>query len=202
MSFKESIQELRKVSKKRNFTQTVDLIVNVKNIDLRKPENRINKETVLPAGRGKDLRIGVISDSYEGENRISMDELREISKNKRKAKEFVRSYDFFAADVKYMAEIGKMLGRYMGPLGKVPKPIPPGVPADRIIERLKNTVRVVLKTNPVIQVPIGTESMSDEDLEKNYNAVMDFIVQNLPKGKSNIKSAYIKMTMSKPVMVN
>ena len=201
MKVAEAVSELRK-ARKRNFVQSFDLIVNVKNLDLRKPENRFNIEIVLPHGRGKPVKVGVISDSYSGENAISMERIREIAKNKRKAKEFARQYDFFVADVRYMAEIGKLMGRYLGPLNKMPKPLPPNAPADAIVKRLEKTVRAQLKTNPSVQLPVGSEEMEDGKVVENVNAALEAIEKALPKGRNNIKSIYLKLTMSKPVEVD
>ncbi len=201
MKLENAISELRK-AKQRKFTQTFDLIVNTKNLDLRKPENRFNIEIVLPHGRGKDVKIAVISDSYSGENAIDIEQVREVAKNKRKAKEFVRSYDFFIADVRYMAEIGKLMGRYMGPLNRMPKPLPPNVPVQPIIERLKKTVRAVLKTTPSVQLPVGSEKLEDKQIVENTRAALSAIEKALPKGRNNIKSIYLKLTMSKPVEVD
>ena len=40
---------------KRNFSQAIDLVVNVKGIDYKKPENKFSKRVVLPHGPGKDM---------------------------------------------------------------------------------------------------------------------------------------------------
>lgn len=48
-----AIKEAKKISKKRNFKESMDLIVNLKDVDVSDPEKRFNEEVVLPKGRGK-----------------------------------------------------------------------------------------------------------------------------------------------------
>ena len=56
-----AVKEARTLAKPRNFTQSVDLIVNLKELDLTRPENRLKEQIVLPSGRGKDVAIAVIA---------------------------------------------------------------------------------------------------------------------------------------------
>ncbi|MEM2572967.1 MAG: hypothetical protein QXF77_00975, partial [Candidatus Jordarchaeales archaeon] len=61
---KELIKVLKKIdesSKKRNFTESVEIAVNLKDIDLKKPENRINTELVLPNDIEKEPRVCIIA---------------------------------------------------------------------------------------------------------------------------------------------
>lgn len=58
----EAVKEAKEQSKPRNFTQSVDMIVNIRDLDVKKPENRFNEEVTLPNGRGKEVKIGVIAD--------------------------------------------------------------------------------------------------------------------------------------------
>jgi len=43
-----AVEEAKKNAKKRKFTQTIDLVINLKEIDLKIPENRINELLELP----------------------------------------------------------------------------------------------------------------------------------------------------------
>ncbi|MEE9322922.1 MAG: 50S ribosomal protein L1, partial [Candidatus Aenigmarchaeota archaeon] len=67
------------------------------------------------------------------------------------------------------------------------------------VEMSKKMVKVSLKDSPVIHVPVGTEGMKDEQIMKNLIAVVNFVGEKLPKGKVNIKGAFIKLTMGPPV---
>src|SRR3989344_2423185 len=78
MKIEQAIEELKK-SKKRNFSQTYDMIVILRNLDLKKPENRFSKEVLLPHGRGKDVEVGIISDSIP-QAILNKDSLNNIDK--------------------------------------------------------------------------------------------------------------------------
>ena len=83
----------------------------------------------------------------------------------------------------------------------MPKPIPPKVQIEPFIKRAKNTVRITLRETPVVQVSVGSEDMDDGKLAENINAVIGFVKEKLPKGKNNIRSALVKLTMGKPVKI-
>ena len=55
----------------RNFGETVDLAVNLRDLDLNDPSNRVDESIVLPAGRGQDTRIVVFA---EGETALRAEE--------------------------------------------------------------------------------------------------------------------------------
>ena len=208
MNVDEAIKKMRENSKKRNFTQTVDLIVNIKDVDLKNPSNRFVMEVMLPAGRGKDVKVCVIGKSLAEVAKNIADEvidekvLEECESDKRRMKKLVKRIDFFLAEPQLMTRIGKVMGKYLGPRNKMPKPVPPQTDIRPMVERLKKSVRVVLKDNPLIQCPIGTEDMSDDDLKKNFEAVISAIINKLPNGRNNIRSVYIKTTMGSPVKVD
>ncbi|MFH1364165.1 MAG: 50S ribosomal protein L1 [Candidatus Aenigmatarchaeota archaeon] len=201
----EAIKKVKEQSKERKFKQTWDISIGLKGLDLRKPENRLNTEFVLPEGRGKEQKVVVIADSIakEAENHadkvVTKEELESIISDKKKIKKLADSYDRFLCEASLMAQVGKHLGAILGPRGKVPKPMPPRANPEPFIKMAKRTIRISLRDNPVIHISVGTEDMEDEKVVKNIDAVLNFIKEKLPKGQTNIKSAYLKLTMSKPV---
>ncbi|MFC2144028.1 hypothetical protein ACFLQO_01530 [Candidatus Aenigmatarchaeota archaeon] len=88
----DKIKEAREGSKARKFTQTWDFSVNLKGLNLKKPENRFNFEFMLPEGRGKDLKVVFVADTLESEARKHADlvikkaEIPGLVKNKKKLK--------------------------------------------------------------------------------------------------------------------
>lgn len=198
-----AIKKLRESSKKRNFDQSVDLIIVLKNINLKDPKIRINSPVKLPYGSGKDKKVVVFSDNIKSEKFEVVDstKIEEIGKNKRTAKNFSKSIDFSLAEPKLMTLIGRYLGRYLSPKGKMPQIITDTKNIDSRVEELKKSVRVRLKDSPVIQCKIGKESMKDEEIAENALTVINFVIQHLPEGKSNIKKIYLKFTMSDVVEV-
>lgn len=196
----EAIKELRKNSKKRNFIQSFDLIVNLKEFDVKKPENKINEEFVLPHGRG-EVNVAVFSDVLKGlecETLTSKD-VENLAKNKRAARKFINRIDFFLAEASMMPLIGKHLGQFLAPRQKMPKVISGDV--ESMIKDLKKSVKIVVKNAPVIQCIVGKENMKDEEVCENIESLLKHLEVRLPKGKRNIKSVLLKLTMSKPVEI-
>ncbi len=205
----EAVKEAKARAKPRNFTQTVEMAVNLKDIDLRKPENRFKLEVVLPNGRGKDPKIAVIADGAVAEaakklglDVISGEQLEELAKNPREARKLAKNYDFFIAAAPLMPKIGRYLGRYLGPRNKMPQVVPPTMTnLEPIVARLKRTVRVQLKNNPVVHARIGTEDMDDEKLAENAEAILNAIINKLERGENQVKSVHLKTTMGPAVKV-
>jgi large subunit ribosomal protein L1 len=199
------IKKAKEESKPRKFNQSWDLTLNLKGIDLKKPENRFKLDFMLPEGRGKDLKVCVIADSLAAEAKsnadlvISKDEIDGLGKNRKKLKRLAREYDWFFGEATLMAQIGKSLGVVLGTRGKMPKPIPPKVSVAPFVGRARKSTLIALKESPVLHIPVGSDSMEPEKVAMNAEAVYNAVVDKLPKGKNSIKSAFIKLTMGKPV---
>lgn len=206
-TFLAAIKTAKKLSKQRKFDQTWDLIVSLRNIDLKRAENRFNLEYLLPEGRGEGAKVAVIADSLASSAAkcadfvVKRQEIPLISKDKKKLKNLIDSYDFFYAEAPLMVEVAKNFGAVMGPRGKMARPVPPNTKIESVVERARKLTRVVLRETPVIYVVFGKEKMEDEKAARNAEAVYGFIIEKLPKGKENIKSVYVKLTMGKPVRV-
>lgn len=197
-----AVGEVRKKSKQRNFNQSIDLAINLRDIDMKKPENRLNEELMLPNGRGEDIKIAVIGGGElalqakkVADKVITEEELEGFGKDKKAAKRIANNYDFFIAQADLMPLIGKTLGPVLGPRGKMPKPIPINAPIAPIVKRFKKTVRIRTKEKPIIHVAVGVEKMNDENLVENIEAILRLVERRLERGIANIKSVYIKTTM-------
>jgi len=202
MELTEALAAARAGSEKKNFQQTIDLIVNIKNLDMKKPESRFSKEVVLPHGSGKPARVCLISDTHKGyEPKLGKDDVSALERDKRAAKKLTRDYDFFMCEPPLMVLVGKVLGRYMGPIGKMPRLLPPAANPSSVAEILSKSVRIRIKDSPNIQCAIGTEAMEDEKILNNAKRVIEEVKKALP-AKAQIKNAYIKLTMGKPVKFN
>ena len=57
----EAISEAIQKAKPRKFLETVEIAVNLKNVDMRRPENRIDAIVMLPHGLGKPRKVGVFA---------------------------------------------------------------------------------------------------------------------------------------------
>ncbi len=193
---------------KRKFTQSVDLVVNLKDVDMSNPANRIDEEVYLPSGRGKSAKIGVFA---TGEMALKAkdiadavfkpEDMEELAKDTKNAKKIAETYDFFIAEAPLMPTVGKTLGRFFGPRGKMPLPIPPTADVSVEIEKLRNMVRIRSKDKNTFHCLAGKEDMDPEALSENIEAVLKTVEEKLERGKMNVKSAYVKTTMGTPVRV-
>ncbi|MDO5850310.1 MAG: 50S ribosomal protein L1 [Methanobacteriaceae archaeon] len=205
----DAVKEAKELAKPRNFTQSIDVIINIKDLDVRKPDNRFSEELALPNGRGKPITIGVIADgelAVSAKNAgidlvISKEDLEELGKNRKQAKKLASSVDFFIAQADMMALVGRFLGPVLGPRNKMPKPVPASAKVEPLLERLQSTIKVGVKQQPSIQILVGTQDMDDEKLAENIEAVLAILDRNLEKGRNQIKSMYIKATMGSVVRV-
>ena len=199
----EAVKKAKEESKPRNFTQSVDVVITIKDLDVKKPENRIDEEVLLPNGRGKDVKIAFIADgelALQAKNAganmvINKGELEEMGKDRKGAKKIANRHDFFVAQADMMPLVGRFLGPVLGPRKKMPKPVPATAKPEPIMERLKSTVKVRIKDQPVIQALVGTQDMDDELIAANIEAIMVVLDQKLEKGRNQIKSMYVKTTM-------
>ena len=205
----DAVKEAKEQAKPRNFTLSIDVIINLKDIDVRRPENRFNEELALPNGRGKPIKIGVIADgelAVSAKNAgidlvISKDDLQEFGKDRKAAKKVANSVDSFIAQADMMPLVGRFLGPVLGPRNKMPKPVPASAKIEPLLERVGSTIKVGIKNQPSIQILVGTQDMSDEDLAENIEAVLAILDRHLEKGRNQIKSMYIKTTMGSVVRV-
>ena len=53
----QALAEVRAASKKRNFTESFDLIINLKGLNIKKEDEKINTFLTLPHQRGKKTKI-------------------------------------------------------------------------------------------------------------------------------------------------
>ncbi|MBU5689874.1 MAG: hypothetical protein QXM68_03165 [Candidatus Aenigmatarchaeota archaeon] len=199
MNIKEAIKQLRNNSKKRKFNQTIDLVVNLKEIDINKAESKIDEIFQLPKGLGKPTRITIFhSENVKTNYRVlKQADIENLEKNKKELKKLIKETDIFVSEPKLMPIVGKYLGKYLAPRGLMPKPIIGDI--NNFLKSLEGGVRISIKKAPCIQTIVGVENMNDQDIEDNINAVITHLIQKLPRGKSNIKNVCIKFTMSKPV---
>ncbi|HPD81525.1 MAG TPA: hypothetical protein PK357_00300 [Candidatus Pacearchaeota archaeon] len=200
---KKGLSELRK-TKERKFDQTVDLIVNLQKFDVKK--SNVNIFASIPH-KIKDKKIaGFLEVKNKDVETITPDEFKRYS-DKTKMKHLVSTYDFFIAQASLMPSVATNFGRALGPTGKMPSPqLGIILNADeKIIKELKNKINTSIKIKvkePSVKIPIGKQSMKDEDIIENIMSVYNLLLKNLPRNKENIKNVEIKLTMTKPYKIH
>ena len=192
----------------RNFRETVDLAINLRDLDLNDPSNRVDESVVLPEGTGQETSIVVFA---EGETAVraedvadqvlSAEELADLGENDGEAKDLAGETDFFLAEESMMQNIGRYLGTVLGPRGKMPDPISPDDDVVELIERLKNSVQLRSGERRTFHTRVGAEDMSAEDIADNIDVITRRLEAELEKGPLNIDSMYVKTTMGPAVEV-
>ena len=186
----------------RNFRETVDLAINLRDLDLNDPSNRVDESIVLPGGTGQETTIVVFA---EGETAVrarevadevyDSDDLEELGDDDDEAKDLADEVDFFIAEASMMQDIGRLLGTVLGPRGKMPTPLQPDDDVVETVNRMKNTVQVRSRDRRTFHTRVGAEDMEPEEIADNIDVVLRRLHANLEKGPLNLDSVYVKTTM-------
>jgi large subunit ribosomal protein L1 len=212
-SVTEKVKQAREDSKKRNFKQTFDCIINLQNLDLKKPEHKVDLGVVIstPVKASKLKFCAVIDHSITGAEKgvdkvLYAEDLAAMKGNMSEIRKITHGYDKFLVQANLMPQFAQVLGRYLGPMGKMPSPklgmvITPKSDLKVLTEKIGKTVHLQTKKNLVLQFSIGSENESDENIAKNVMTVYDALIHVLPGQQNNIKNVGVKLTMGKVVEV-
>jgi large subunit ribosomal protein L1 len=192
----------------RNFRETVDLAINLRDLDLNDPSNRIDESVVLPEGTGQETTIVVFAEGETAlraedaaDDVLSGDELADLGDDDDEAKDLAEETDFFIAEEALMQDIGRYLGTILGPRGKMPEPLSPDDDVVETVNRMKNTVQIRSGDRRTFHTRVGAEDMSAEDIASNIDVIMRRLHADLEKGPLNIDTVFVKTTMGPAVEV-
>ena len=197
-----TIENLLKTVKK-NCTTKFDESIDVNfQLNLKQKKNEVNIRTVLnlPVGKNKKIKVAVICEEEKleeakksGADVFGTDDLiNNISAGN-------INFEKLISTPKMMVKLGK-LGKILGPKGLMPNP-KLGTVTNEIIKAVKNIksgqVEIKNDKDGNVGLSIGKKSFSDENLIKNFNAVVDTIIKEKPEGiKGNlVKNVFITSTM-------
>ena len=209
----QAIDAVKSSAKQRKFTERIDLIVNLKDVDLKKPDNHVDFFIALPSAPGKVRKIAALVDSElldeakaHADLVIPLERFAEYAKNPGQMKKLAAEYDFFIAQANIMKEIAANFGRILGSRGKMPNPkggmvVPPKAQLGPIVERLKRTVHVRIKAAPIFQAGVGAMDQDPSEIAKNVSTLYKQLLDSLPNQETNVRSVYLKSTMGEPVKV-
>jgi len=204
-----AVKEAKAKSGQKKFNQTVDLILDIKEIDMKSPEGKIQAVVDLPHATGKPNKICVIASgelamkakNAEADKVLERTDLDGLAGKKKELRKLASDYDVFISEAPLMSLVGKILGPVLGPRGKLPVPIPPNADVAGLMAKHRKTVVVRMRNQPIIQVPVGSESMTEEELVDNIQAVLRAVEGKLKRGLKNVKFAFIKTSMGTPVKI-
>jgi len=192
----------------RNFRETVDLAVNLRDLDLDDPSNRVDESIVLPEGTGQETKIVVFAEGETAvraedvtEQVLDSDDLADLGDDESAAKDLAEETDFFLAEEAMMQDIGRYLGTVLGPRGKMPDPISPDDDVVEMVDRLKKSVQLRSGDRRTFHTRVGAEDMSAAEIADNIDVILRRLHADLEKGPMNIDSVYVKTTMGPAVEV-
>ncbi len=205
-----AIKAVKENSPKRNFKQSIDLIITLKGLDLKKPDQKVDTFVSLHYPMPKKPKIcGLVGPELIEQAKEALDDAIHIDdfsgfKNKKDIKKLARSYDFFIAQANIMAKVAQAFGRVFGPRGKMPNPkagcvVPANANLKTVVQRLQSTVHLKTPGQLMVQANIGLEDSDDNLLEDNIMTIYNHLIHTLPQEKNNIKDIIIKTTMGRPV---
>jgi large subunit ribosomal protein L1 len=204
----EAVSRALEEAPERNFRETVDLAVNLRDLDLNDPSNRVDESVVLPEGTGQETSIVVFAEGETAvraeevaEKVLDADDLADLGDDDNEAKDLAGETDFFLAEESMMQDIGRYLGTVLGPRGKMPDPISPDDDVVELVERLKNSVQIRSGERRTFHTRVGAEDMSAEDIADNIDVIIRRLEAGLEKGPLNLDTIYVKTTMGPAVEV-
>jgi large subunit ribosomal protein L1 len=205
----ESIKEAKIKTENRKFVQSMELVINLRDIDVKKPESRIQELIELPYPAGKQIKVCVIASGELASKAkkagadlvMEKSELETLAGDKKRQRSLVKTYQSFIAEAPLMPTVGRVLGAVLGPKGRMPTPVMPTANIKEIIAKQRKTVLVRLRGQPLLQCRIGTENMPDEYIAENIQVIIRRLEPRLKRGLNNIRSIMIKAAMGPPIEV-
>jgi len=200
----EAVQRIRKhaAEKPRKFVETVELQIGLKNYDPQK-DKRFSGTVRVPHPCKAKLKICVLGDQVHCDEAakinvpfLGIEDLKKFDRDNKKVKKLAKKYDAFLASPAVIRQIPRLLGPGLNKAGKFPMQIGTEQPLELRIEELKCTVKFQLKKVLCLGVAVGNVKMTEEELVANIRLAVNFLVSLLKKQWQNVKSLYIKSTMS------
>ncbi|MBQ6888628.1 MAG: 50S ribosomal protein L1 [Lachnospiraceae bacterium] len=183
---------LAKKTATAKFDETIEAHIRT-GCDGRHAEQQIRGAVVLPNGTGKTVKVLVFAKGDKvaeaeaaGADFVGGDELIPKIQN-----DGWLDFDVVVATPDMMGVVGR-LGKVLGPKGLMPNPKAGTVTMD--VTKAVNDIKAgkieyrLDKTN-IVHVPVGKASFTEEQLNENFNALMDAIVKAKP---SALKGQYLR----------
>lgn len=209
-NLKAALEEMRESRKKGNFNQSIELIINLRDVDMKKPEGRIQEKIALPRSLDRKVSVCVFANgdialrARRGGADLVLEsaEIEGLMNDKKRQRQIAKSMDTFIAAAPLMPIVGRVFGAILGPRGKMPTPVPPTANIEEEIGKHRRMILIRTRGQPVLQCRVGTEGMSNDELVENIQAVLSRVTGRLKRGVKNIEALYVKTTMGPSVRVN
>jgi large subunit ribosomal protein L1 len=208
----EAVRKAKADTKKRTFVQSIDLIINLKDLDLKKPEQQLDLYATITHGIGKKRRIAAFvgpemkEEAAKVVDTIIMPEDFPKYADKKLAKKLANTHSYFLAQANLMAQVAGTFGKILGTRGKMPNPkagcvVPPKANLRPLVEKLQNTLRLKARTQPMVQCIVGREDMDEDQVADNILNIYNQVIHALPHHEQNVGKTIVKLTMGKIVEI-
>ena len=189
------------------FDETIEVHIRT-GCDGRHADQQIRGAVVLPNGTGKTVKVlvfakGAKADEAQaaGADFVGGEELIPRIQN-----DGWLDFDVVVATPDMMGVVGR-LGRVLGPKGLMPNPKAGTVTMDvtKAVNDIKaGKIEYRLDKANIIHVPVGKASFTEEQLDENFQTLMDAIVKAKPSAAKGqyLKSVVIASTMGPGVKIN
>lgn len=204
-----AVTEAQTKSKKRKFEEAIEVIVNLKGIDLKKGGRQLNVDVTLPHAVGESMKVGIIASGNfafrareAGASRVlEPEDVERLETDKDAAKALAEEMSFFIAQADLMPLVGRVMGPYLGPRGKMPRPVPPTADIKALLSEFSSSVKLRMRKNLVIQAKVGKRKMDSKQVAENIQAVVSALERNLDRGMQNIDEIFTKTTMGPAIKI-
>lgn len=207
-----AIKELRAREPKK-FTQSLDMQIRLKEIDIKKPDQKIDLYLTLPHSLGKKRRLLAFVDAQLApqakplfDTVILKEDFAKYAKDKKFQKNLASNHDYVVAQLELMATFAATFGKVFGPKNKMPNPkagcvVPGTAQLAPLVQKLQNIIKLQTKNDEVIRTVVGTDKMKDEELADNIMAIYNTLLTKLPQEKNNIKDIILKFSIGPAFIV-
>ncbi|RZC82868.1 hypothetical protein C5167_045653 [Papaver somniferum] len=201
--------------KKRNFTETMELQIGLKNYDPQK-DKRFSGSVKLPHIPRPKMKVCMLGDAQHveeaqkiGLDYMDVEGLKKLNKNKKLVKKLAKKFHAFLASEAVIKQIPRLLGPGLNKAGmyfyQVKRKFPTLVTHQESLEakvnETKAMVKFQLKKVLCMGVAVGNLGMEDKQIFQNVQLSVNFLVSLLKKNWQNVRCLYLKSTMGKPVRI-
>mmetsp|Transcript_31593 Transcript_31593/g.66910 ORF Transcript_31593/g.66910 Transcript_31593/m.66910 type:complete len:231 (+) Transcript_31593:476-1168(+) len=187
--------------KKRNFTETVEIQITLKNYDPQR-DKRFSGTFRLPTIPRPNIKCCMLGNAAHceqadriGIDHMSVDDLKKLNKNKKLVKKLAKKYDFFLASDNMIKQIPRLLGPGLTKAGKFPTLLAGGEDMQEKVDEVKSTIKFQMKKVMCLNVAVGNVAMEKQEIIVNTQLASNFLASLLKKQWQNIGQIYIKSTM-------
>ena len=196
-----------KKGKKRNFTETVEIQITLKNYDPVR-DKRFSGTFKLPSVPRPNLKCCVLGNAAHceqadriGVDHMSVEDLKKLNKNKKLVKKLAKRYDFFMASDNMLKHIPRLLGPGLTKAGKFPTLLAGSDDMQEKINEVKATIKFQMKKVMCLNVAVGNIEMEPKQITVNTQLAANFLASLLKKQWQNIGQIYIKSTMGPAIQI-